>query len=123
MVIALQVEFHVEHDAHIVQSFHGLHQGIGFFAGKGKAVDPDAAVAVRLREYFKGVAPYFLVGVPLATKGMVNKNAVIFPVGDPAMRKGLVTLIQAPQAFACKIIARSQDKVACADHFFQGIDL
>ena len=44
MVIAFQVEFHVEHDAHIVQPFYCGHQAFDLRAGQGKAVSHSSKV-------------------------------------------------------------------------------
>lgn len=117
-VVAGQVKFHVEHDAHAIQFFYRGHEAFNIRCAKCIPVDADAAVAVRFCKYKQLVFTDALVGVPFAAKGMVYKHGVVLHAGNAAMRIGFITLVQTAQAFAGKIIAGAYNQIA---GFYQGL--
>ncbi len=63
----------------------------------------------------QGFPQYFLMGIEISAKGMVNKYRIIFNTGYPAMRISIIGLAKLAQAITGKIISGPGDQIASAN--------
>lgn len=111
-IVCLQIEIHVEGKLLCIVGFQQTVDAVCNAGCKRHAENAEAPVAAAIAELFKGIFFQVLIRIGFPAQRMVHEKAVVLDAYDAAVRIGMVSPAQMPQAFAGEIGAGAGNDIA-----------